>query len=504
MDGSPAAGFRLRPWWLLAVALVTVGQARLAVHLFGSAEGIADSRPLVGGRHPLHLYHGFLGAATFHDRSATACYDPDFQAGYPKTPVFDGGSRPAELFLTLAGGGYDPAAYKRGLYVVCALAPLAFVVAARGLGLSAAGSCLAGALGCVVWWSPPVRAMLDAGDLDLLLAGLMALAYAGALSRYATEPGPVSWLLMAVVLVVGWYAHPVVWLGLVPVGAAYYVITAPRHGLAWHLGLIGSGVAGLALNLWWLTDWLKFWWLRQPSADDFAPLPAVGSLVGGPGDFTAILGPGLIGWALLAAGVGGLVGMARAGLRTEAGLVVAVGGLAALVARLGATWPTFQAVAADRAAPFAVAALAVPASCAGAGPRRVVPVRASDPAAARSDARTGTTRRGPAPAHDAGGPRPDRGAGPVAAGLELDGALAGADRPGVPRRAGPGRLCRALVLRDARRTAQRPSVRRLDAVRTLGVLPAVQRRLGGVPFAGGGRLVVAGPVGEGGRPIPRR
>ncbi|HVK16034.1 MAG TPA: hypothetical protein VM533_03735 [Fimbriiglobus sp.] len=362
MDGSPAAGFRLRPWWLLAVALVTVGQARLAVHLFGSAEGIADSRPLVGGRHPLHLYHGFLGAATFHDRSATACYDPDFQAGYPKTPVFDGGSRPAELFLTLAGGGYDPAAYKRGLYVVCALAPLAFVVAARGLGLSAAGSCLAGALGCVVWWSPPVRAMLDAGDLDLLLAGLMALAYAGALSRYATEPGPVSWLLMAVVLVVGWYAHPVVWLGLVPVGAAYYVITAPRHGLAWHLGLIGSGVAGLALNLWWLTDWLKFWWLRQPSADDFAPLPAVGSLVGGPGDFTAILGPGLIGWALLAAGVGGLVGMARAGLRTEAGLVVAVGGLAALVARLGATWPTFQAVAADRAAPFAVAALAVPAA----------------------------------------------------------------------------------------------------------------------------------------------
>lgn len=359
MDGSPAAGFRQRPWWLLAVALVTVGQAQLAVHLFGSADGIADARPLVGGRHPLHLYHGYLGAATFRDRSATACYDPDFQAGYPKTPVFDGGSRPAELFLALAGGGYDPAAYKRGLFVVCALAPLALVVAARGLGLSAAGSCLAGVIGCVVWWSPPVRAMLDAGDLDLLLAGLMALALVGALARYAADPGPASWVLLAAVLAVGWYGHPIVWLGLAPVGAAFYVITAPRHGLAWHLGLIGSGVAGLAPNLWWLADWLKFWWLRQPSVDEIAPLPGLGELVGDP---ASLLGPGLLGWALMAAGVGGLVGMARAGLRTEAGLVVAVAGLAALAARLGATWPTLQPVAAERAASLVAAALAIPAA----------------------------------------------------------------------------------------------------------------------------------------------
>lgn len=361
MDGSPAAGFRQRPWWLLAVALVTLGQAQLALHLFGSAGGVADARPLVGGRHPLHLYHGHLGAATFRDRSATTCYDPDFQAGYPKTPVFDGGCRPAELFLALAGGGCNPAAYKRGLFAVCALAPLAFVVAARGLGLSAAGSCLAGVLGCVVWWSPPARALLDAGHLDLLLAGLTALALVGALSRYAADPGPVSWVLLAAVVAAGWYAQPVVWLGLAPVGAAYYVVTAPRHGLAWHLGLIGAGVAGLAPNLWWLADWLNFWWLRKPSVDEIAPLPGLGALLG-PADLAALPGPGLLGWALVAAGVGGLVGMARAGLRTEAGLVVAVAALAALVARLGATWPTLQAVAADRAAPFAVAALAVPAA----------------------------------------------------------------------------------------------------------------------------------------------
>src|SRR5918994_1667568 len=118
MDGSSAPGFRQRPWWLLAVALVTVGQARLALAPFGSADGIADPHP---------------------------------------------------------------------------------IVAARGLGLSAAGSCLAGVLGCVVWWSPPARALLDAGHLDLLLAGLMALAFVGALARYAADPGPASWMLMAAV-----------------------------------------------------------------------------------------------------------------------------------------------------------------------------------------------------------------------------------------------------------------------------------------------------------------
>ncbi len=362
MDGSPAPGFRQRPWWLLAVALVTAGQAELALRLFGSAAGVADPKPVVAGRHPLHLYHGHLGAATFRDRSATACFDPAFQAGYPKTPVFDGGSRPAELFLALAGGGYNPAAYKRGLFAVCLLAPLAFVLAARGLGLSPPGACLAGVLGCAVWWSPPVRALFDAGHLDLLLAGLMGLAFVGGLARYAADPGPASWAVVAAVLAAGWYAHPVVWVGLAPVGAAFYVAVAPRHGLAWHLGLVGAGVAGLAPNLWWLTDWARFWWLRQPSVDDLAPLPGPLTLAGDPGDYAAMLGPGLLGWALLAAGVCGLVGMARAGLRTEAGLVVAAGGLAVFAARLGATWPTLQAVAADRAAPFAVAALALPAA----------------------------------------------------------------------------------------------------------------------------------------------
>lgn len=365
MDGSVHEGFRSRPGWLVALLLVLVGQAGLALHLFGSTARFADltdPRPIMSGRHPLHLYHGWLGASTFRDRYTTSCYDPSFQAGYPKTPIFDGGCRPAEAFLTLAGGHYDARPYKQGLFAICCLVPLAFAVAGRSAGLSAMGACLAAVGGCLVWWSPPVRAILDAGHVDLLLAGLMGLIFLGGLVRYTVEPGPIGWLLLSGSAVVGWYAHPVVWLGLVPIVALYYVATAPRHGVAWHLGLMGVTAAGLAPNLWWLWDWGRFWWLRQPSVDDLGPLPCWGVFAGTLTDYVDMLGPGFLGWGLLIIGTAGLVAMVRNGHRGGAGLFVLAGILAIAVARLGLTWPTLAIVGADRAATMAVAALVFPAA----------------------------------------------------------------------------------------------------------------------------------------------
>jgi hypothetical protein len=88
-------------------------QGWMTLTLFGPDHpwrGLLDSRPIVSGRHPLHLYHGYLGAQSLRERGTVCCYDPAFQCGYPATPVFDSGSRPAELFLSLAGGQCRPAA----------------------------------------------------------------------------------------------------------------------------------------------------------------------------------------------------------------------------------------------------------------------------------------------------------------------------------------------------------------------------------------------------------
>jgi len=353
MDGTYAAGFRQRPAWLLAILVVAVGQAGLAGRLFDADTpwaALGDDRPVTDGRHPLHLYHGGLGAATFRTWSATTCYDPDFQAGYPKTPVFDSGSRPAELALYLFGGAeVNPAAYKLGLFLTALLAPLAFAAAARGFGLPAAAAVLAGVGGCAVWWSPPMQAAFLAGQQDALIYGLAALVFLGGFARYIADPGVTGWVMMALSAVVGWYVHPVAWAGLLPVVAAMYVVHAPRHGPAWHLGLLAVFVVGAGPNLWWLKDWVWFWSLRQPVGDD-GSLPSAVELVGGVSDYLAIFGPGPLGWAAVAVGLVGLVAMVRKGLTGPVGVIAAAAVLAVAVARLGDVWPLAKAVNAHRAA----------------------------------------------------------------------------------------------------------------------------------------------------------
>lgn len=344
-----------------AVVVVAAGQLTLALGLFGGYDGLRDDRPVMAGRHPLHLYHASLGAATFHERFETNCLDPAFQAGCPKTPVFDGGCRPAELALIAAGGHFSPAAYKTGLFLICGLVPVVIALAAWGAGSPPAGWVVAAAGGCVVWWSEPVRVLLDAGNTDLLGVGLAGLLFVGVLPKYAAHPGPLPWALLALAGGAGWYAQPVIWLGLFPVGFLYYAAVAPRHGLAWHLGQVGAFAAGLVPNLWWLADWVKFWWLRQTGIDDTASAdwPAV---LGVAADYADIPGPGAAGWGMLAVGAVGLIHAVHAGRRVAAGCVVVAALLAVLLARLGHTWPALEALSAGRAGTFAVAVFVLPAA----------------------------------------------------------------------------------------------------------------------------------------------
>src|SRR5262249_24591144 len=204
---------------LLPLLGLLAWQGWMTLGLFGPAAPwgfLLDDRPVVSGRHPLHLYHGALGAQSLVRRGSLSCYDPAFQAGYPKTPVFDGGSRPAELFLLLAGGQLRPAAYKVGLAVCCLLAPLALAVAARGAGLSRRGVFLAALLGFLLWWGRPCQRLLHKGDLDLLLAALAAAAQAGLLIRLHRRPSAAAWLGLVLAGFLGWLAHPLLCCLLVP------------------------------------------------------------------------------------------------------------------------------------------------------------------------------------------------------------------------------------------------------------------------------------------------
>jgi hypothetical protein len=358
-------GCMIRPavmLWLGAFAIVVVGQAQLAAKVLGGWDGLNDAQPVVAGRHPLHQYHGRLGADTFARKSATACYDPYFQAGYPKTPVFDSGCRPAEFVFGFGSASDDARAYKWGLFALGLAVPFAFALSARGAWLPAPGCVLAAVLGCEVWWSPPARAVFDSGGVDLLAAGLCGVVFAGWLARYHAQPGPRAWCVLALMALLGWYAHPVVWLGLAPVVAIYYFAIGPQHGLAWHLGLFGVTASGVGPNMWWLWDWGKFWWIRQPAVQDVAPLPTWGAVLGSRADNAGLVGDSLFGWPEVVLGAAGVFFWMGTRHRCAAGAFTLMALLAALVARLGQLAPSFIAAGADRAAPLVPALAAVPAA----------------------------------------------------------------------------------------------------------------------------------------------
>jgi hypothetical protein len=361
MDETATDGFRNRPLWLIGVVGLLLAQAGFALTLFGpdrSWAAVADDRPVLSGRHPLHQYHATLGASAFRHRGATTCYDPAFQAGYPKTPVFDGGCRPAELFFAL--GGSRPAAYKTGLFACVLLIPLAFVLAGRGAGLPPGASVLAGACGILLGWTGPVRALIDEGELDFLAAGLGAVVFVCWLARYAKWCTADACLVLAAVTAAGWYAHPIVWVGLLPVVIGYYLVLAPRHGLAWHLGLVGISAAGLAPNLWWLADWARYWWLRQPSPSDHIPLPGWQAVLGTPGDYVVLFGCVPLGGLVVLAGLAGLVATWRSGHRGAAGLLFGTALLTTAVARLLAAWPRVPPSGPERLVPLIAGFLILP------------------------------------------------------------------------------------------------------------------------------------------------
>lgn len=247
---------------------LVIAQGWFSLRLFGTEaqwRPLGDDRPVVSGRHPLHLYHGYLAARSLLEQGTVCCYDPSFQAGYPQTPVFDGGSRPAALFLLLGGGSYQPAAYKIGLAACCAALPLALALAAWGFGLGRRARCVCAALGIFICWGSPFRSLLEIGDLDLYLAMLAALVQVGLLLRFDRAPGPLSWLGLLVSGCVGWFGQPLLYAGLlIVILAVYYLSVGARHEFHWHLALGSVLLAGLMANAFWLADWVRYSWILAP------------------------------------------------------------------------------------------------------------------------------------------------------------------------------------------------------------------------------------------------
>src|SRR5882724_8280531 len=263
-DGS-ASGKTRRPWALAWLALLG-WQFWLTLGLFGPEPfaRIADQSYIANGAHPQHLSLGTIGSQTFHEHGHTTAFVPGNDAGFLKTPIFDG-SRLAEVFLILGGGGYRPEAYKIGLFAVCLLVPLLILFACRKAGLDRMTTLVATILGQLVWWGPLGSGALEAGNSEILLASLAGLAHVGSLIAFHRRPGALSWLGVLLTACMGWFLQPLLFPIALPLLLGYYLSVGVKHNfLTWHTAFWMAEQGAVLINLPWLVDWVGYWWLRSP------------------------------------------------------------------------------------------------------------------------------------------------------------------------------------------------------------------------------------------------
>ncbi len=258
-------GFRQRPGWGIVLLGLVGWQTLTTLSLFDadrSGRSLLDDRPILNGMHPLHWYHAVLGGRSWREGGFGSCYDPSFQAGYPKTPVFDAGSRPGELFVLL--GGEQAASYKVGLACCCLMVPIVFAVAARWLGCGPGTACLTAAFAILWWWSGPVQRLLEEGHTDWLWAGMALVAHTALTIRFHLTASWADWLGLLLTAAVGWFSHPIVWLGFGLLFVPFFVIVATGHSVLWSLALWGAWGLGVGVNLPWLMDWWRHCWIQVP------------------------------------------------------------------------------------------------------------------------------------------------------------------------------------------------------------------------------------------------
>ena len=208
--------------------------------------------------------------------AASGCicvYDPAFQLGYPKTPIFNG-SRLAEVALFLGGDDYNPAAYKVGLLVFVSWCRSCSCWPVLGPAYPGPASLLATATGILFFWGTPGREAIEAGEFDFLIGLARHVGPCGDADSLSsrTRRGVLAMFMVhrRRGMVFATFVFPLA----LPLLLFYYLWVGAKHAsLTWHGALLMAQVLAVAVNLPWLIDWVNYWWLRSSLPASASMLP---------------------------------------------------------------------------------------------------------------------------------------------------------------------------------------------------------------------------------------
>ncbi len=236
------------------LAGAVAASAALALHaertlsLFGSLKRLTDDAPVVAVDHALHYYHGVLGAAAIRSSGRVCAYDPNFMAGYPRTPLFDPSANLAELSQLIASG---PAAYKMAVFATTLAAPVCVAGAAWLLWRQPGAAVVSLWLTVLYWWVGYPNGLLRSGLVAFLWSAALATLLIAALASHDGRWTLRRWLLCTLLATAGLQGHPTFVIQVLPAVICWVVMRARWSLSWWATAVAGALVALIATWPWW-------------------------------------------------------------------------------------------------------------------------------------------------------------------------------------------------------------------------------------------------------------
>jgi hypothetical protein len=241
----------------MASILHFVGWSRLSPSF---AAGVR--RPIAFDDYALQFYYGQLGSRFLEEGGVTYGYDPNFMAGYPKSPIYYPSSKPYELSLYIFSG-FDPGmVFNWTVFSMLAVLPFLMYGAATNFGLSPGERLAAVVLSLIPYHLVPMTGVYEimeaAGMVPFIFASSLSIFVVSLVFRFLSTGARRAGLALLATAPLLYLSHlTAAFISAVPIIAIYLAEfrTAPlrRHLWMWLVLL-----AIVAANWHWIQGYILF------------------------------------------------------------------------------------------------------------------------------------------------------------------------------------------------------------------------------------------------------